>query len=289
MSFTIIGTQVGMQQAQPSLTVTFGNVAPHTTSEARWLLITPVMGEFLSFNATFQQLGLDNNPQLSLFNNITIHALIHEVYLDPTSQNNSLPDFLVNDIPNPLGLPDTVYSSQNQSSKFDVRATVINSTSNIDIISSNINSTSGSIIVVNTTVVFNESIFNTSSSWFYVRFDNPIYRISPAPPLDPSLYNIVEIKRPDGSTIMLPENGSYTNKILHLVSGNVSENYLHIFDQFNTNSYTVTYQTTATPCSSNPCFTGVSCINTDATILVHHCIMEMESIVSMQQMLLAPT
>jgi hypothetical protein len=110
INFTIIGTEVGDQPITPSLTANLGDISPGGSKEATWELLSSLAGQFISFNATFKHVDDMGNTNTSLINSVEIHPLTHQVLANrPT--DDDVPDFLVNDIPNPDKLPDTLYLS----------------------------------------------------------------------------------------------------------------------------------------------------------------------------------
>ena len=54
VNFQIIGTQIKNQIVSPSLTINFGDIGPHSTQSAKWILTCSLSGTFSNFSATFQ-------------------------------------------------------------------------------------------------------------------------------------------------------------------------------------------------------------------------------------------
>lgn len=54
IQFAIIGAQLGIEPVSPSLRITFGDIAPHTTEMARWLMTSSLKGVFSNYSATFE-------------------------------------------------------------------------------------------------------------------------------------------------------------------------------------------------------------------------------------------
>ena len=120
VSIQMIGTQVGTQQESPSLNVDFGNLAPGATADADFLLLSSLQGQFTNFTATFQHSTQLGGLATSLINSVTTHTLIHAGAFGGDDKM----DYLVNDIPNPSGLPDTIYFSNGTTSLINIASNV---------------------------------------------------------------------------------------------------------------------------------------------------------------------
>src|SRR5262249_30739485 len=107
IDFKIIGTQVGTEQVTPSLTAKVGNIDPGQTQVVTWVMTSSLQGHFIDYSATFEHEDGLGDPRLSLIDSVKIHELIHVVRAD----NDGKSDFLVNDVPDPDHLPDTLYLS----------------------------------------------------------------------------------------------------------------------------------------------------------------------------------
>ena len=81
---------------------------------ARWLLTSSLQGKFIEYTANFQHANDLGGEQTSLIDSVEIHELIHVVQSDRPGADAS-PDFLVNDLPDPDNLPDTLYLSDGTS------------------------------------------------------------------------------------------------------------------------------------------------------------------------------
>jgi hypothetical protein len=110
IDFKIIGTQVGNQPTTPSLTANVGQIDPAQSRVVVWSLISSLQGKFLSYNATFKHIDDLGDQRTSLIDSVDIHELIHVVRADRPG-DDEVQDFLVNDIPDPDNLPDTLYQS----------------------------------------------------------------------------------------------------------------------------------------------------------------------------------
>ena len=112
ISFMIIGANIGGERASPSLTVRFGDLAPNTTMVAQWYMISSLQGEFMSYSATFENMNPLGDPKLSVLDDLQIHELIRNVVIYISSEDDGVPDFLVNDQDDYLAYPDALYSSK---------------------------------------------------------------------------------------------------------------------------------------------------------------------------------
>ena len=113
VNFMIIGASIGSGSISPSLTVMFGDLAPNTTTVARWQIISSLQGQFMNYSATFENINPLGDPRLSILDELEIHELIRNVmiYSDP-SEDDGILDFLVNDRNDLLAYPDALYSSK---------------------------------------------------------------------------------------------------------------------------------------------------------------------------------
>lgn len=67
ITIAIIGTQLGNSNVSPSLTINFGDILPHTTKVARWIMTSTLAGVFSNYSATFTNtnpLGLSKTSDL---------------------------------------------------------------------------------------------------------------------------------------------------------------------------------------------------------------------------------
>ena len=110
IDFNIIGSQVGDQPTNPSLTVDLGDLNPGQTQVATWSLTSSLAGQFIDYSATFTHDNSLGGLQTSIIDSVAIHELVHEVQANRPGDDD-LPDFLANDSQNPDGLPDTLYMS----------------------------------------------------------------------------------------------------------------------------------------------------------------------------------
>jgi hypothetical protein len=108
IDFNIIASQINGEDAEPSLSVNFGDIKAGGTAVGDWLLKSSLQGKFIEYDATFEHVNSLGKPELSLIKEVKIHELIQKVQAD----GDDLPDFLVNDIVDSNVAPDTLYFSQ---------------------------------------------------------------------------------------------------------------------------------------------------------------------------------
>ena len=112
INFNIIGAFIGNEMFSPSLTVTFGDLAPNTTVVARWQMISSLQGEFRNYSATFENINPLGDPNLSILDELEIHELIRNIRIYDTSEDDEVLDFLVNEVNDAFTYPDMLYSSK---------------------------------------------------------------------------------------------------------------------------------------------------------------------------------
>ncbi|NCR66249.1 MAG: hypothetical protein GPJ34_06510, partial [Microcystis aeruginosa LL11-07] len=207
IDFNIIGTQIGTESITPSLTVNFGNIEAGKTAVADWLFKSDLQGKFTDYKATFEHINDLGKPELSLIKEVKIHELTHQVNVD----SDNLPDFLVNDIPDPNFYPDTLYFSNGATAPVNV---VTNATATI-------NNQQAQIIV------------NVNSGWTYLHLTEP----------SNGSLEIAQVLRSDGTSIKL-DNVWTTDRTFPATGRPIYENILHLLD-YNANAgnsnYTIIY------------------------------------------------
>ncbi len=110
--FKLIGSNLQGEPASLGLTsIDFGNIEPLQTKIGQWYFTSDLLGHFINYRTELVHLDSRGNPDLSLISGSQLHELIRtiEVY---GSAEDSIDDFLVNDIPDPDDLPDAIYLSQ---------------------------------------------------------------------------------------------------------------------------------------------------------------------------------
>jgi hypothetical protein len=210
IDFEILGTQVNGQDVQRSLTANFGTIAAGDIGIAQWQMEASLQGLFTEYNATFEHVSPFGDNRFSLIKNVAIHELIRVVDASQMDGDDGLPDFLVNDLPDPNDLPDTLYLSDG--SVMDVGR-------------------GDNVVVGAIPTLANLRIDVTAemtSGWSYLRMD------------DPSLggFVLIGVERSDGS-VLPPENFWQTDRTF-IGSGQrpVIEDRIHLLDYNSTGSYT---------------------------------------------------
>jgi subtilisin family serine protease len=214
VDFKMIGTQVGTQQVSPSLTVDLGDIAPGQTQVAQFLMTASLQGEFTSYKATFEHTDDLNDPRTSLIQSLNIHEMNHVVRVTVPS-DDGMPDFLVNDIPDPQNLPDTLYNSDGS-----VEPVTAITTASVD----------GSIGYGNLQVHVTAA---APSGYIYLQIPDPA---------GDGPFHLAEVVRSDGTVIRLDDNAWTTHRTLHPTDApSYREDLFHLFDINNTGSTTVSY------------------------------------------------
>jgi len=213
IDFKIIGTQVGDQAVEPSLTANLGNIDPGRSQVAKWLLVSTLQGKFVDYSATFEHVDGLGDPRLSLIDKVEIKELIHAVLADRPG-DDSLPDFLVNDIADPNDLPDTVYLSDGSVAPVNLIAGAV----------ADADATTG-----NPVAVVRASM---TSGWNYFSLPDPGAGLR--------LYRAV---RSDGKEMRVGDNVWQTDRSFpSSLAGALREHRLHLFDHDGTGSYTLHYR-----------------------------------------------
>ncbi|EFJ43172.1 hypothetical protein VOLCADRAFT_106956 [Volvox carteri f. nagariensis] len=114
ISFSIVGVSVNNVNAPLALRASVGDILPGSASLVQWKLAASLQGWFTGINATFISRNPLNDPTLSSIASLSIHNLLHMVYLEG-AMDDMLPDMLViTSAGNAAaqGLPDQVHSSR---------------------------------------------------------------------------------------------------------------------------------------------------------------------------------
>ena len=155
INIMIIGAMIGNGSVNPSLTVMFGDLAPNTTTVARWQMISSLQGQFRNYSATFENINPLGDPNLSILDELEIHELIRNVRIYNLPEDD-VQNFLVNELDDFLVYPDALYSSKTLR-HYNVSVGVVLSVHTI--------STSEEILLsVNT--------FSNSTGWVYYRYED---------------------------------------------------------------------------------------------------------------------
>ncbi|CAG2240188.1 unnamed protein product [Mytilus edulis] len=213
ITFKIVGAKLGNNQIAPSLSVDFGDIHSFETKTATWLLTSTLKGTFYNYTATFENINPLGDPQLSLFDELEYHELVHLVRIDTENENNDFDDFLVNDIVDSKGMPDKLYNSKNGSDVYDVYIGNITQLYT----SSYVRSQNKVYTVVHLKVTAN------ASTWTYTRMEN---NITSSNPVDNQY--LLQCESSSNRKLMIEKNVWQTTHIL-------DKFFLHIFDFFPSN------------------------------------------------------
>ena len=208
ISFMIIGANIGGERASPSLTVRFGDLAPNTTTVARWYMISSLQGEFMGYSATFENMNPFGDPKLSVLDDLQIHELIRNVVIYTSNEDDGIPDFLVNDRDDYLAYPDALYSSKTLQ-QYNVSAGIVLS------VSMNSENFMVSSLVVRT--------LTNSTGWVYYRYEDT------QGILNGTASSVNGTKREGNQTVILPSENSWITRDRDEAS-ETETFYLHILD-----------------------------------------------------------
>jgi len=215
VTFQIIGTQVGNQQETPSLTVSFGNIAPGQTGDASFLILSSLEGLFENFTATFSHSNALGGTATSLIKSVQTHDLVHAGdFNDPNSTGAT--DYLVDDNPNPQNLPDTIYFSNGTTDAVNVAT---------DATSSPVGPSSALTFQVTA---------NVTSGWDYIQLPDP-----------GAGYTLYRVVRSDGTVIPISDQAWTTDRTISPTGRSTVDYELHMLDLNSTGSYTVEYRPTS--------------------------------------------
>ena len=204
ISFMIIGANIGGERASPSLTTNFGDLAPNTTTVARWYMISNLCGEFMSYSATFENRNPLGDPKLSLLDDLQIHELIRDVVIYTSNEDDGIPDFLVNDQDDYQAYPDALYSSRSLQS-YNVSVGIIHSVTT--------NSASSLLVRTSTNI----------TGWVYYRYEDT------KGILNNTASSLNATKYEGNQTIVLPSENLWITRNRNARNGTETF-YLHILD-----------------------------------------------------------
>ena len=207
VNFMIIGASIGGESTTPSLTVTFGDLAPNTTKVARWFIISNLQGEFKNYSATFENINPLGNPQLSILDDLEIHELIRNVVIYNSDEEDGILDFLVNELKDFLEYPDALYSSKTLQ-RYNVSV--------------------GTILSVHTTSSGVEvTTSSNSTGWTYYRYTDTRGIL-----LNQTASSVNGTKRPGNNAVFIPPENSWISKAQE--DSSTDTWYLHIVDYVET-------------------------------------------------------
>jgi hypothetical protein len=214
LDFELLDTQVDDQKHVPSLEVALGHIAPNQTKTALWWMRSSLQGEFIDYDAVFAHTDTLGDPRLSLIQSVSIHELVHAVWAGH-SEEDTLPDFLTNDVPDADGLPDRLHRSDGTVEPVAAYAGTAAWLSGTP--------EAGQVTL---------TIPQTPNGFFYVRLDNPGW-------LD---YELARVARSDGT--VLPAHNYWTTYKRYYPDDSPAYDkaLMHLFDEQPTGSYTLYYE-----------------------------------------------
>jgi Putative Ig domain len=217
IDFRLVGAVLDGTNAPNGLTLNFGQVDPGSIRIAEWFFTSSLQGFFRNFSATFQHQDTLGNIHLSTIKSVSIHEMTHIVDAG-YGFSDGKPDFLVNDVPDPDNLPDTIYFSDGTSNAVQaVQQCSFDS------------APSATHLQVQLTAP-------TPSGWVYLRLPEP----------SGGQLALAGVTRSDGSQIKLGVNAWTTDRIFPGPSMRaITTNLLHIFDYNSSGIYTLTYSNAA--------------------------------------------
>jgi hypothetical protein len=232
-NFQVIATEVDGQSLSPSLTAEFGDIDPGAVAEGIFLMTSSVAGQFVSYNASFEDLSGLGTPDLSIVNSVEIYNMIHLASEIGTGASSGTA-FLVSDIPGASSPPDAIYLPDGsvqpvaQAANSSIQGTL-----------------GGGTLQVTLTDT-------ATSGWSYLDIPDP----------GNGQYQLIGVTRSDGTE--LPVNDFWQTDETYVSDGQppVGENMLHILDDDGTGSYTLNY----VPINqTQPMVTSISAVSPNPT------------------------
>jgi hypothetical protein len=212
IDFRLLGLRIGDEPRTPTFDLALADIQPGGSKVAIWDMVSSLQGKFIDFRASFEHVDALGSQNLSLIESVILHELIH-VVLDYRLGADTLPDFLVNDSPDPNNAPDVVYLSTGSNAPVSL----------------------GSNAVIDSAPATNDLqvqlMATMPSGWTYLRMTNP----------GPD-FRLVSVRRSDGKQIRIPENAWTTDRTFpSSIPGALREKTLHLFDHDSTGIYTLTF------------------------------------------------
>ncbi len=212
IDFQLLGAHVDNAPLNPSFNLNLGNINPNQTKTVVWDMTSTLQGKFIDLRASFEHLDDFGVTNISLIESVNVHEMIHVVRADRLL-DDALPDFLVNDVPDPNNLPDIVYLSQGSNAPVSL----------------------GSNPVVNGSVTTNnlqvQLTVTMPAGWAYLRMTNP----------GPD-FRLTSVQRSDGKQIRIGDNVWTTDRTFpSSIPGALREKTLHLFDFDSTGIYTLNF------------------------------------------------
>jgi hypothetical protein len=217
IDFEIVGSNLGGKPTQLGLLdVDFGDIEGGKIGVGQWWFTSTLLGHFISYEVKVNHLSSFGNPDLSLVSDVQIHELIKSV-LVYGPLNDSINDFLVNDMPDAEDIPDALYYSTGI-----VAPVVLADDAQTD----------GAVNVNDLEVEL--TVTPSATGWNYAKINDP----------GNGLFRIVSCIREDGQEI--PINNIWLTYVTIPDGGEPNyENMLHFLDTFgdlSPKSYTVVFE-----------------------------------------------
>ena len=111
LQYSITASQLNGQERSlafgKNVTTDFGTIPARGHAYAQWWMTSSLLGHFIDYNATYTQLTLSDNPNLSLLNKVRMHELIRGIVVEGNPNANYA--FAINGKEDDQNLPDTLY------------------------------------------------------------------------------------------------------------------------------------------------------------------------------------
>ena len=233
IDFQLLGARVDNEPLNPSFNLNIGSIDSGKSKIVIWDMTSSLQGKFIDYRASFEHMDALGGLSLSLIDAVNIHEMIHVVRADRAG-DDALPDFLVNDSPDPDNLPDIVYLSDSTTNVVSLASSPL-----ID------SAPTTNDLQVQLTV-------NMPAGFSYLRMTNP----------GPD-FRLVSVRRSDGKQLIMGANAWTTDRTFpSSIPGAIREKLLHLFDHNSTGNYTLNYtpifQDTNPPVSAVVALPGIS-------------------------------
>lgn len=213
IDFDLIATRLDGAPLSRSLALDFGDLGPSDVRLGQWLLQSSLQGHFIAYEAAFTHID-----PLGILSPLVREVRIHEM-LRPVQAlgalDDGVPDFLVNDEPDPDDLPDTLHLSDGSVGPVAVLSGGATFDGVPDLDDAEI-----------------ELGLPGATGHRYVRLADPA----------DGAYRLVGVVRSDGQALPIGTNAWQTDRTFPGVQqAPVREQLIHLFDTDSTGSYTLIY------------------------------------------------
>ncbi|MEL7336017.1 MAG: hypothetical protein AAFN70_07430, partial [Planctomycetota bacterium] len=241
IDFEIIESFVNGIPGPMALTTLIGDLGPDKRAVASWQLISTLQGLFNDYDVTLEHLDPSGDDRLSLITGAEVKELIRSVTADGDDgvTADGISDFLVNDVPDPLDLPDTLYTTDGKILSVDTVA----------------------VATVDQSPSLENGLVSTLTvpmpgEWGYVQIQ------------DPSLgdYEIVSVTREDGSIVPMDRYWQTDRTFVGQGRRAIAEHRLHLLDFGEHTSYVLKFASDDRSGPQNATFDAVSPNPTDEPI-----------------------